>query len=64
MWLHQKHEQILEQRKELDGSHIQVMCFETQPNGPTRSVTYLALLYTNKQMFNNIVYKGQVFKLD
>ena len=45
-----------------DGSCIQVMCSETQPNKPSTWVKYPTSMYAKNQMPNNIVYKGQMFK--
>ena len=38
--------------------------FKTKLNKPTTWVKYPTLLYVKNQTPNNIVYKGQVFKLD
>ena len=51
-------------RKQEDGYDIQVIYSKTQLNEPTTWVKYPTLLYAKNHMANNIIYKGQVYKLD
>ena len=43
---------------------MQILCSKTQLNEFTTWVKYPTLLFAKNQIPNNIVYKGQVYKLD